>query len=73
MRSNTTSEAIVLKTGSMLYYKIINECMDIINKLEQRYNIKMYFTRDKNILTDEIVVDRTGKLNYINMYVQQQK
>jgi len=73
IRSNTTSEAIVLKTGSMLYYKIINECMDIINKLEQRYNIKMYFTRDKNILTDEIVVDRTGKLNYINMYVQQQK
>lgn len=73
IKSNTTSEAIVFKTGSMLYYKIINECKDIINKLEQRYNIKMYFTKDKNILTDEIVVDRTGKLNYINMYVQQQK
>ncbi|WP_312815751.1 Rne/Rng family ribonuclease [Sedimentibacter sp.] len=73
IKSNTTSEAIILKTGSMLYYKILNECMDIINKLEKKYNIKIYFVKDKNILTDEIIVDRTGKLNYISMYVKQQK
>ncbi|HCX63496.1 MAG TPA: hypothetical protein DHU59_13815, partial [Clostridiales bacterium] len=68
IKNNTTSEAIVLKTGSIIYYKILNECMDIINKLEQKHNIKIYFVKDKNILTDEIIVDRTGKLNYISMY-----
>ncbi len=70
VKKNTTSEAIILKTGSMLYYKVLNECMDIINKLEQKYNIKIYITKDKKILTDEIIVDRTGKLNYISMYVK---
>ncbi|NYB74179.1 Rne/Rng family ribonuclease [Sedimentibacter hydroxybenzoicus DSM 7310] len=73
IKNNTTSEAIVLKTGSIIYYKILNECMDIINKLEQKHNMKIYFVKDKNILAGEIIVDRTGKLNYISMYVKQQK
>lgn len=73
IKSNTTSEAIVLKTGSILYYKILNECMDIINKMEQKYDIKIYLIQDKDIFTDEIIVDRTGKLNYISMYVKLQK
>ncbi|WP_313370827.1 Rne/Rng family ribonuclease, partial [Sedimentibacter sp.] len=72
VKKHTTSEAIVLKTGSMLYYKILNEYMDIINKLEQKYNVKIYLMKDNNVLTDEIIVDRTGKLNYISMYVKQQ-
>ncbi len=70
VKKHTSSEAIILKTGSVLYYKILNECMDIIKKIEQKYNIKIYIIKDNSILTDEIIVDRTGKLNYISMYVK---
>lgn len=45
--------------------------MDIIYKIEQKYNIKIYFLKDKNILTDEIVIDKMGKSDYINSIFKQ--
>lgn len=71
IKKNTSCEAVVLKTGYLLYNKILHSCMDIIYKIEQKYNIKIYFLKDKNILTDEIVIDKMGKSDYINSIFKQ--
>lgn len=68
---NTSCEAVILKMGYLLYNKIQESCMDIVDKIEKKYNIKIYFTRDKNIYTDEIVIDKMGKLDYINNIFKQ--
>jgi len=69
IKRNTSSEAVILNTGFLLYNKILNNCMDIVNKIEQNYNIKIFFFADGNITTDEIVIERMGKADYINTYL----
>jgi len=73
IKKNTSSEAVLLNAGYILYNKIINDCMDIVNKIEQKYNIKICFARDENIFTDDIVVERMGKTDYVNSYLNKQK
>lgn len=67
IKKNTSSDAAILKTGCLLYKKIINDCMDIISEIERKYSIKIFVEKDEN-LTDEIMVERMGKLDYINQY-----
>lgn len=71
IKKNTSCEAVILNTGFLLYYKILHSCMDIVDNIEKKYGIKIYFNKDKNILTDEIVVDKIGKLDYINNILKQ--
>lgn len=71
IKSNTSCEAVILKIGYVLYNKIHKSCMDIIESIEQKYNIRIYFIKDKNISTDEIVLDKMGKLSYINNVIKQ--
>ena len=66
IKKNTSCEAVVLSVGSMMYNKILNCCMDNIDKMEQKYKMKIYFTESKNILTEDIVVEKMGKTEYIN-------
>ncbi|HBV67457.1 MAG TPA: hypothetical protein DEF04_04215 [Clostridiales bacterium] len=71
IKKNTSCEAVILKTGYILYDKITSECMDIINKIEKQYNMKIYFLRDKNIEDHEIHIDKMGKKDYINSIFKQ--
>lgn len=71
IKNNTSCEAVILKTGYVLYNKIHKSCLDIIEDIEQKYNIRIYFVKDKEIKTDEIVVDKMGKLSYINNVIKQ--
>ncbi len=66
IKKNTSCEAVILKAGYTLYDKITSECMDIINKIEKQYNMKIYFLGDKNIEDHEIHLDKMGKKDYIN-------
>lgn len=66
IKKNTSCEAVVLSVGSMMYNKISNSCMDNINKIEKKYKVKIYFAESKNILTEDIVVEKMGKIEYIN-------
>lgn len=71
IKRNTSCEAVIFNTGHLLYNKIQESCMDIICKIEKRYNIKIYFVKDNNIYTDEIIIDKIGKLDYIkNIFYQ---
>lgn len=71
IKKNTSCEAVILNTGHLLYDKIMQSCMDIVDNIENKYSLKIYFKKDKNILTDEIVVDKIGKLDYINSVLKQ--
>lgn len=71
IKKNTSCEAVVLRTGYLLHNKILHSCMDIVDKIEQKYSITIYFLKDRNILTDEIVIDKMGKLDYINSIFKQ--
>ncbi|MGD9567244.1 MAG: Rne/Rng family ribonuclease [Sedimentibacter sp.] len=68
---NTTCEAVILRIGYLLYHKIQEDCMNIVDKIEKKYRIKIYFVKDKNIFTDEIIIDKMGKLDYINNIFKQ--
>ena len=70
IKSNTSSEAVVLCAGYLMYSFIMNNCMDIVNKIELKYNIKIFFLKDDSILTDDITVEKMGKTEYINSYFQ---
>lgn len=70
---NTSSEAVILKVGYLLYNKIQESYIDIVEKIEKKYNMKIYLIKDKNIYTDEIVVDKMGKLDYINNMIAKRK
>ncbi len=61
IKFNTSSESVILRTGGILYKKIIGSCMDIISEIEEKYNIKIFFELDEDILTDDIIVGRMGK------------
>lgn len=71
IKKNTSCEAVILNMGYLLYNKIQQDCMDIVDKIEQKYNVKIYLSIDKNILTDEILIDKMGKLDYINSIFNQ--
>ncbi len=71
IKKNTSCEAVILNTGYLLYNKIQENCMDIVYKMEQKYNIKIYFAKNKDIHTDEIIIDKMGKLDYINNIFKQ--
>ncbi|MFA7550469.1 MAG: hypothetical protein WCZ68_06990, partial [Sedimentibacter sp.] len=60
---NTSSEAVILNVGCILYNKIIKSCMDIIAEIEKKYDIKIFIELDDDILTDDIVVGKMGKLS----------
>ena len=66
IKLNTSSEAVILNVGSLLYNKIINSCMDIISEIEKKYVIKIYIEQDDEILTDDIIVGKMGKLDLKN-------
>ncbi|MDD2397637.1 MAG: Rne/Rng family ribonuclease, partial [Tissierellia bacterium] len=63
IKYNTSSEAVILNVGCILYNKIIKSCMDIIAEIEKKYDIKIFIELDDDILTDDIVVGKMGKLS----------
>lgn len=68
---NTSCEAVIFNVGYILFHKINQDCLDIVNKIEQKYNVKIYFNKDENILTDEIIISKMGKIDYINSIFEQ--
>ncbi|WMJ76572.1 MULTISPECIES: Rne/Rng family ribonuclease [unclassified Sedimentibacter] len=71
IKKNTSCEAVILSAGCITKNKIVNECMEIVESIEKKYGIKIYFKKDENILTDEIVIEKMGKLDYINSIIKQ--
>lgn len=65
IKYNTSSEAVILNVGSILYNKINKTCLKDISNIENKYDIKIIFELDENILTDDILVGKMGKLSYI--------
>ena len=66
IKYNTSSEAVILNVGCILYNKIIKSCMDIITEIEKKYDIKIFIEQDYQILTDEIIIGKMGSLEYID-------
>ncbi|NLK65494.1 MAG: Rne/Rng family ribonuclease [Tissierellia bacterium] len=66
IKYNTSSEAVILKVGSILYNKIIKNCMDIIAEIEKKYDMRIYIKQDSHILSDEIIVGKMGKMSNID-------
>ena len=67
IKKNTSAEAVVLSVGSIMYNKLINQMQYNLNKIEEKYNIKIFLNESKGILTDEIAVDKIGASEYINL------
>lgn len=65
IKKNTSSEALLLNVGNMMYNKMLNSCMEDINKIEESYNIKIFINENKDILTEEITVEKIGKIEHI--------
>lgn len=63
IKFNTSSETVILKVGSILYNKIMKDCLNVISEIENKYNIKIFIELDENILTDDIIVGKMGKLD----------
>jgi len=61
IKKNTSCEAVVLNVGNMLYSKILNNCMDNICRIEEKYNMKIHFNENRNILTEEMTIEKMGK------------
>jgi ribonuclease G len=66
IKYNTSSEAVILNVGCILYNKIIKSCMDIIAEIENKYDMRIFIEKDDNILSDEIIVGKMGKLANID-------
>lgn len=66
IKRNTSCEAVILSVGSILYNKITESCDDIIKDIETTYKIKIYLSERKEILTEDIIVEKMGKSEYIN-------
>lgn len=73
IKRNTSSDAVVLKCGYLMNNFIKNNCTDIIKKVENKYSIKLFFKMDDNMSTDDIVVDKIGKIDLINSYLNEEK
>ncbi|HKM01103.1 MAG TPA: Rne/Rng family ribonuclease [Sedimentibacter sp.] len=63
IKFNTSSETVILKVGSILYNKIMKDCLNVISEIENKYNIKIFIELDENILKDDIIVGKMGKLD----------
>jgi ribonuclease G len=66
IKMNTSCEAVIISVGSILYTKIMEQCEEIIKDIESAYKIKIYLKENKEILTEEIIIEKMGKLDYIN-------
>lgn len=66
IRENTSCNFVILKTGDLLSADIQDGYMDRVDKIGEKYNIKISFSRDISILNDEIIIDKMGKSDYIN-------
>jgi Ribonuclease G/E len=66
VKKNTSSEAVVLRTGSMLYEKISKCGSQFLDMIQEKYGIKIYIKEDRSIVTKEIMVEKMGKIEYIN-------
>lgn len=64
IKLNTSSEAVILRVGSIIYDKIMNECMDIVCQIEKTYHMQIIFEEDSS-LRDDIVIEKMGKSAYI--------
>ncbi|MDF2617248.1 MAG: rng [Sedimentibacter sp.] len=73
IKRNTSSDAVVIKCGYLMNNFINKNCGDIISKVEIKYNIKIFFKIDDNMTTDDIVVDKIGKTDFINSYLNEEK
>ncbi|MFA9424496.1 MAG: ribonuclease E/G, partial [Sedimentibacter sp.] len=73
IKKNTSSEAVVLNAGYVLYNKLTGNLMGVINQIEKKYNMNIFFVLDEKILTDEIVIERMGKADYIKTYLSMKK
>lgn len=70
IKENTSSQAVILNVGSLLYNKITKTCMDIISEVEEKYGIQIFIEKDDDILNDDILVGKTGKLNLIKKLIK---
>jgi ribonuclease G len=66
IKINTSCEAVIISVGSILYTKIMEQCEEILRDIESAYKIKIYLKENKEILTEEIIIEKMGKLDYIN-------
>ncbi len=66
IKINTSCEAVIISVGSILYTKIMEQCEEIIKDIGDSYKIKIYLKENKEILTEEIIIEKMGKLDYIN-------
>lgn len=68
IKLNTSTEAVILKAGYLIYNKITKDsnCMNMVLKIENKYGIRIFFERDEQILTDEIIIGRMGKLSIMD-------
>ncbi len=41
----------------------MKDCLNVISEIENKYNIKIFIELDENILTDDIIVGKMGKLD----------
>ncbi len=67
IKTNTSCESVVLSVGNMMYDKILSNCIVDIRKIEEKYNIKIQIEENKSILTENIIVEKMGKIEYINL------
>lgn len=65
IKLNTSSEAVILNVGSILYNKILKDCMDDISQIEEKYCVKILIEKHENILNDDILIGKMGKLSVI--------
>lgn len=61
IKINTSCEFVILSVGNMMYNKILSSCITDIHKIEEKYNIKMQIEENRNILTEDIIVEKMGK------------
>ena len=73
IKDNTSCDAVILKTGDFLNAEIQSSCMDKVEKIEKKYNIKIFFSKDNSIFNDEIIIDKMGKSDYIYSIFKQAK
>ncbi len=61
IKINTSCDFVILSVGNMMYNKILNSCITDIHKIEEKYNVKIQIEENRNILTEDIIVEKMGK------------
>jgi ribonuclease G len=62
IKRNTSCDTVILSSGSMMYNKILNTCMENISKIEERYNLVIKIEENRKNLTEDIEVKKMGKI-----------